>query len=79
MQRFAEKESRPLPPRCQGDTKTPREILWEEAQRMGLCGHLAVGFDLEARTADLSEPERNRLYSEGVDFYYYFLKALKLL
>lgn len=46
---------------------------------MGLCGHLAVGFDLEARTADLSEPERNRLYSEGVDFYYYFLKALKLL
>lgn len=44
---------------------------------MGLCGHLAVGFDLEARTADLLEAERNRLYSERADFYYYFFKDSK--
>ena len=46
---------------------------------MGLCGHLAVGFDLQARTADVSEPERKLFYFEAADFHYYFLEALKLL
>lgn len=51
-----------------------RDVLGE-APGTSLCGHLAPGFDLEVRAADLWEPERN---SEAVDFYYYSLMALKL-
>lgn len=44
---------------------------------MGLCGHLAVGSDLEARTADLSEPERNLLYIEAANYHYYYFRGSK--
>lgn len=62
----------PLLPLCLGDTKRHEEALWQKALGMGLCGHLAVGFDVEARAADLSEPERSLSCSKAADFYYYY-------
>lgn len=46
-----------------------------KAPGTSLCGHLAPGFDLEVRAADLWEPERN---SEAADFSSSSLMALKL-
>lgn len=54
------------------NTKPHGEILWEKAQGMGFCGHLALGFDIEARTVALLDPQRSLCYSEAADFYYVF-------
>lgn len=77
MQRFAEREGVPLCP-VSGGRRNPLRNPRGEAPSLSLCGHLTVAFDLEARGAVLSEPQREHLYSEGADCDDYLLVALKL-